>query len=197
MLGLSNGLEYSNFSEEGGGPYLLVECTDSSLTSGVSSVLIFQNLTSATRSANDTLTASFEYYLTDPDGVDGTDKVTYRFGQGDADNVVSGTSATVGAFTSKQFEQDVAQARDGLISTCNGNNWTNNYILAFTVTNDKPSFQTKFFIQKFEVIHKNSGGTTLETITYDFGVGGDISMVTGSGAFSPSSAQYSKGNVLP
>lgn len=197
MLGLSNGLEYSNFSEEATGPYLLVECTDSSLTSGVNSVLIFQNLTSATRSANDTLTASFEYYLTDPDGVDGTDNVTYRFGQGDADNVVSGTSATVAAYTSKQFQQDVAQARSGLISTCSGNNWTNNYILAFTVTNDKPSFQTKFFIKNLQVIHKNSGGTTLETITFDFSASGDISMVTGTGAFAPSSAGYSKGNVLP
>tara|TARA_B100001113_G_scaffold261012_1_gene216046 strand:- start:1637 stop:2230 length:594 start_codon:yes stop_codon:yes gene_type:complete len=197
MLGLTSGLEYSNFNSGETGPYLLVECTDSSLTSGVNSVLIFQNLTSATRSANDTLTASFEYYLTDPDGVDGTDNVTYRFGQGDDDNVVSGTSATIGPFTSKQFQQDVAQARSGLISTCFGNNWTNNYIFALTVTNDKPSFQTKFFIKNFQVVHKNSGGTVLETITFDFSSGGDISMVTGSGAFSPSSAQYSKGNVLP
>ena len=66
-----------------------------------------------------------------------------------------------------------------------------------SVFGDRPSFQTQLYISNLQVIHKNSGGTTLETITFDFSGSGDISMVTGTGAFAPSSSSYTKGNNIP
>ena len=193
MLGLGNSITLLPYAQYSGGSYLLVECTDSSITSGTSSILGFQNLTSSTRSDNDTLVTSFDYYLTDPDGVDGTDNVGLRVGQGGfgSGEFISGTSFdftgltqnTAGSFTKT--------------STCDGNNWTNNLLIVLSVFGDRPSFQTQLYISNLQVIHKNSGGTTLETITFDFSGSGDISMVTGTGAFAPSSSSYTKGNNIP
>ena len=191
MLGLSNGLEYSNFSEEQAtGPYLLIECTNPG-QGNTSSVIQFNNLTSATRSAGDTLTTSFDYYITDPDGWNGSDNVSLRIGQGNTGSFVSGTVFDATGLTQQTAASYTKQ------STCSGDNWENNLVIAFTVTNDQPSYQTKFFCKNLQVIHKNSGGTTLETITYDFSASGNIGMIQGNGAFSPSNAEYSKGNVLP
>tara|TARA_Y100001972_G_scaffold124074_1_gene172507 strand:- start:330 stop:914 length:585 start_codon:yes stop_codon:yes gene_type:complete len=193
MLGLGNSITSLPYAQYSSGSYLLVECTDSSLTSGTNSILGFQNLTSSTRSDNDVLVTSFDYYLTDPDGVDGTDNVGVRVGQGGfgSGEFINGTAFNFiglgqnGAFSFAQT------------STCDGNNWTNNLLIVFTVFGDKPSFQTQFYISNLQVIHKNSGGTVLETITFDFSGSGDISMVTGTGAFAPGSSSYTKGNNIP
>jgi len=190
MLGLTNGLEYLSYIDEVTGPYLLIECTNPT-QGNTSSVIQFTALTSATRSAGDTLTTSFDYYITDPGGWNGSDAVSLRIGQGNTGSFVSGT-----AFVSPGLTQQTA-ATFTKESTCSGDDWINNLVIAFTVTNDQPSYETKFFCKNLQVIHKNSGGATLETITYDFSASGDISMVTGNGAFSPSNAEYSKGNVLP
>ena len=194
MLGLGNSITSLPYAQYSSGSYLLVECTDSSITSGTSTILGFQNLTSSTRSDNDVLVTSFDYYITDPGGVGGSDNVNLRVGQGSIDVSGGFVNGTVFSFTG--LAQDTA-ASFAQTSTCDGNDWTNNLVLCFTVSGDFPNFQTQLYISNLQVIHKNSGGTTLETITFDFSGSGDISMVTGVGAFHPSSSSYTKGNNIP
>ena len=193
-LGVSNRINKGG-SENCGGDFLLIECTDASLSSGTSSLISLTNAFSGTRLDNDTLTTKFDVLITDPDGVDGSDDVSIRVGQGSGTNltdIINGTGF-ISAALSQLVVRNITK-----VSTCSGDNWDNNFIIVFTITNDKPSFETKIFIKNLSIIHKNSIGTVIETLTFDFSSNGSVpANLDGVGAFDPSSSTSSVGNRVP
>ena len=193
-LGVSNRINKGG-SENCGGDFLLIECTDASLSSGTSSLISLTNAFSGTRLDNDTLTTSFNVLITDPTGVDGSDDVSIRVGQGSGTSlgdIINGT-----AFISAALSQIVVR-NITKVSTCTGDDWDNNFIIVFTITNDKPSFETQIFIKDLSIIHKNASGTVIETLTFDFSSNGSVpTNLNGVGAFAPSSSTSSVGNRVP
>lgn len=187
MLGLGSTLVSSSVADCGG-DYLLVEVTNASVTP-VGTTLKFNdgNLTSAARELDDKMQISFKAYVTDPNGWEGTDAVSIRVG--------------AEQFNDSNFIAD-ALAQDTLTTINNtvlnlDANWNNNFQISFTITGDRPDYQSKVYIKDLVIVIKASDDTVKDTITYDFSNCGDISMVTGTGAFSAVNSTYTKGNNLP
>ena len=108
-------------------------------------------------------------------------------------NIINGT-----LFMSGAIDQSFVKTHSNKVSTCSGDNWDNNFIFVFTITNDKPSFQTQLFIRDLTIVHKNASGTVIETLTFDFSSNGSVpANLNGAGAFDPSNSAASVGNHVP
>tara|TARA_R100001015_G_C4614124_1_gene169915 strand:- start:461 stop:1030 length:570 start_codon:yes stop_codon:yes gene_type:complete len=188
MLGLGNSITSQPYIEYGGN-YLLVEITNASVTPS-SATLKFNdgNLTSVARELGDKMQISFEAYLSDPGGWDGTDAVGFRVG--------AGQGGSVSNFIGDAFPQNTLTTINNTVTGLPAN-WTNAFQISFTVTNDRPDFGSKFYMKDLVIVILASDDTVKDTITYNFSNSGDISMVTGQFNFSSSNATITKGNSIP
>ena len=187
MLGLGNSITSQPYIQSGG-DYLLVEVTNPSVTPG-GATLQFNNgnLTSVARELNDKMQISFQAYITDPGNWEGADDVGLRVG---AEQFNDST------FLSNFLAQNTLTSINTIVENLDAG-WNNNFQISFTITGDRPDYQSKLYIKDLVIIIKASDDTVKDTITYDFSNSGDISMVTGSGPFDAVNATYSKGNNIP
>lgn len=187
MLGLSNSITSQPYIKSGG-DYLLVEVTNASVTPGGATLRFNEgNLTSVARELDDKMQISFQAYITDPGDWEGSDDVSIRLG---AEQVNDSN------FLSNAFAQNTLTTINNTVQNLDAD-WNNNFQISFTITGDRPDYQSKLYIKDLVIVIKASDDTVKDTITYDFSTTGDISMVSGTGPFSAVNATYSKGNNIP